>query len=218
MRAANIKDQEFGHLTALRRAGSSASGRALWECRCRCGTVKVIPAKLLRSGHTISCGCQGSRATIGSRTTTHGETKNEPTLEYTAWCVMIARCHSPNSAGFAKYGAAGISVCGKWRNSYPEFLGDMGRKPTPRHSLDRFPNQAGNYEPGNVRWATAQQQARNLRTNRNIECWGITQCLSAWAEQIGINPSTLHTRLSSCGTQTAMRGWSPWGEAFMVLP
>lgn len=73
---------------------------------------------------------------------------------------MITRCYNPDNASYPTYGAVGITVCMRWREAFENFLFDMGPRP-PGRTLDRFPNRDGNYEPGNVRWATSLDQARN---------------------------------------------------------
>jgi hypothetical protein len=79
---------------------------------------------------------------------------------------MITRCHNPNATRYKDWGGRGITVCEEWRNNYEAFLAHIGRKPSPRHSIDRFPNNSGNYEPGNVRWATPREQNLNQRPRR----------------------------------------------------
>jgi hypothetical protein len=76
---------------------------------------------------------------------------------------MKTRCFNQNHHGFHKWGGRGIKVCDRWRYSFENFLADMGEPPTPEHSIDRWPNNDGDYEPGNCRWATPLQQARNTR-------------------------------------------------------
>lgn len=89
--------------------------------------------------------------------------------EYNCWAMMIQRCENPNTPGYLEfYGGRGVKVCHRWRESYPAFLEDMGRRPSGVHSLDRFPNKDGNYEPGNVRWATPSEQQANLRNNIHV--------------------------------------------------
>lgn len=84
--------------------------------------------------------------------------------EYRNWQAMKTRC---NDVSDPLYGGRGIQVCERWRNSFAAFLSDMGRRPSSSHSIDRFPNTSGNYEPGNCRWATPTEQAKNRRKRRS---------------------------------------------------
>ena len=81
---------------------------------------------------------------------------------------MKERCLNPNKANFARYGGRGIKICSKWINNFPAFLRDMGRKPSPQHTLDRV-DTLGDYEPNNCRWATPKEQANNRRNSRHME-------------------------------------------------
>lgn len=83
---------------------------------------------------------------------------------YSTWRNMIARCHTPSHEAFKNYGARGIAVCQRWQESFEDFVSDVGERPEGK-TLDRVNNDLG-YEPGNVRWATASEQARNRRTVR----------------------------------------------------
>jgi DNA-binding XRE family transcriptional regulator len=78
---------------------------------------------------------------------------------------MTRRCTDPSNNRYQYYGARGITVCDRWRGvcGFENFLADMGERP-PGMTLDRFPDINGNYEPGNCRWATKVQQARNKST------------------------------------------------------
>src|SRR5919106_2312632 len=97
----------------------------------------------------------------------HGEARPR-TPEYHSWLGMIRRCTNSKATGFKHWGGRGISVCDRWRNSYLAFLEDMGRRPSPEHSLDRI-NNNGNYEPGNCRWATSSEQRFNSRKRAPAE-------------------------------------------------
>lgn len=94
----------------------------------------------------------------------HGESrKGKHSPEYDAWRSMISRCSTLSHPNAADYWGRGIKICQEWRESYPAFLACVGRRPSRDHSLDRYPNNDGNYEPGNVRWATKAEQAANRR-------------------------------------------------------
>lgn len=112
---------------------------------------------------------------------------------------MKARCHRPGAVGYRWYGGKGVIVAERWRESYEAFLEDVGRAPSPKHSLDRFPDADGNYEPGNVRWATAKEQAHNKKCMRRLTIGGVTKTLSAWAAENGISSGTLHARITDMG-------------------
>ena len=121
------------------------------------------------------------------------------TPEYRAWQTMRLRCTVPSNPAYKDYGGRGIKVCARWLDSPEAFLADMGPKPSPAHELDRYPNNDGNYEPGNCRWATRSENDRNRRNNRLIECQGQTLTLAAWAERSGVRGCTIRERLD--------RGW-----------
>jgi hypothetical protein len=118
--------------------------------------------------------------------------------EYATWVGMVRRCEEPTHKSYRFYGALGVRVCPTWRASFTAFLADMGRKPTPAHSIDRI-NSLGNYEPANCRWATRAEQGSNMRNNRRLTLGERTQTLSEWAREVGISKQSLRGRL--------WRGW-----------
>ena len=111
-------------------------------------------------------------------------------------CMMLDRCYNPRNKRYTDYGGRGIKVCDRWRRSFAAFISDMGFRPTSKHSLDRYPNNDGNYELANCRWATPQEQNDNQR--RTILVNG--KPLSYWARETGLSKHTLDMRLRA--------GWS----------
>lgn len=113
---------------------------------------------------------------------------------YQAWKSMKQRCNNPKNKQWDDYGGRGITVCKSWK-WFGNFYRDMGMPP-PDTSLDRIDND-GNYEPGNCRWATKEEQDNNRRSNRNLTWKGRTQTVSQWARELGMNKRTLLNRLNT---------------------
>jgi hypothetical protein len=153
----------FGRLIAIERMAPTKCRQAVWRCRCECGIEKEIRASSLMSGITSSCGCLRREIQPKIRLVHGDKPKRNVAPEYTAWTNMITRCANPKHNRWQHYGGRGIAVCRRWRASYQDFLADVGRRPSPGHSIDRYPDCDGNYEPGNVRWATAIEQRANQR-------------------------------------------------------
>lgn len=128
----------------------------------------------------------------------HGGRVGKGTKEWFAWARMIARCKYPCVERYARYGGRGIKVCEQWAESFPQFLQDVGEAPSPEHQLDRIDND-GNYEPGNVRWATRSENVRNSSKARYLELDGVRKTIGDWAAELGINRQTIQMRLDSYG-------------------
>ena len=107
--------------------------------------------------------------------------------------VKQIRAH-PRRSDYGAYGGRGIQMCERWRTSFAAFIADMGRRPSPRHSIDRI-NNDGHYEPGNVRWATRAQQCANRRNTALVWVNGTAVPRIELARAFEVNDSTLRYRL-----------------------
>lgn len=132
---------------------------------------------------------------------THGHSRGKESPEYRCWQDMKGRCHNPDHKFFKYYGGRGISVCDRWRNDFSAFIADMGNRPTPKHTIDRFPDNNGNYEPENVRWATRRQQVDNRRTTRTVMLQGERISIAEACRRLGLNYKTVSGRID--------HGWKP---------
>lgn len=137
-------------------------GSKRYVCLCDCGIRKTVTAGNLRSGSTNSCGCL-KRDMAPTMLRTHGLSKVF-VAEYSAWKGAKGRCKCMGRF-YKWYGAKGIKMCSRWSNSFPLFFQDMGKRPSPKHSLDRIDGN-GDYEPGNCRWATWHIQRLNRAPKR----------------------------------------------------
>jgi len=165
----DLTGRRFGRLVVLARAPTAVSpkGKKItrWLCRCDCGAEPIKRAMHLKTGHTTSCGCKQREGQNRRHGDTHDRKHGGSSTEWVAWWSMIRRCAAkPGSRMFPHYAGRGIKVCDRWlgRDGYVNFLADMGRKPSPRHSLDRTDNDRG-YEPTNCRWETRSHQNANRR-------------------------------------------------------
>ena len=167
---------------------------------CECGLRKVMMTGNVKHGRSFSCGCRELE-----QKTTHGQAKkNSRSSEYMIWTQIKGRCRNIANKDYASYGGRGISICERWM-IFANFLEDVGPRPDST-SIDRI-NNSGNYEPGNVRWATATEQNRNTRRNRMLTANGMTKCLAEWEEEMKVKQGTLRARLSRGMSATeAVRG------------
>lgn len=142
-------------------------------------------------GKYCSVAC-GTRAT----STKHGHaTDSGESPTYISYRAMLDRCYRPKNIKYAQYGAKGISVCNRWRESFVNFLADMGLRPDGA-TIDRI-DGAGNYEPGNCRWATPREQQHNIKSNHLVSFDGRSMCVSDWAKETGIPKAAIYYRIKS---------------------
>jgi hypothetical protein len=157
MRKNDLLGQRFSRLVVSKDLEENMKGHALWECTCDCGKKVNVLAINLRNMNTHSCGCYKSER-VRSTVTKHGEADKAP--EYFNWLALKNRCKNKSHINYHRYGGRGIKVCDRWIDSYENFVADMGRRPTNKHSVDRI-NPDGDYTPENCRWATPTEQANN---------------------------------------------------------
>lgn len=193
----NLLGKKFNRLTVVGNTNERYSnGGYKWICKCDCGNDSIVRGDSLKSGHIKSCGCLNSELT-SKRAFKHGQNNKQlgRTKEYDAWRAMINRCNLKSTKKYHRYGARGISVCDRWLNSFENFFEDMGKKPTLQHSLDRYPDINGNYEPSNCRWATNEQQSRNKSTNVWIEYNGERLIITDWAKKLNTRCAQINKML-----------------------
>lgn len=190
--------KKFGRLTIEADTGRRcANGHRIWLARCGCGT----PVERWQFNPNNACACRACVcADISRARTSHGvsQKKGSPAYAtYIAWCSMRWRCTNKARRDYPDYGGRGITICARWA-LFENFLEDMGIRPAGL-SIDRIDN-SGNYEPGNCRWATGSEQARNKRSNRVIEHDGERLTLVEWARRTGLPRSAITNRIKA--------GWS----------
>jgi hypothetical protein len=189
-RRGGVPGERYGRLVVLEEIEPRGPHRQRYvRCRCDCGNDHDVRVNHLRGGDVKSCGCL-LREPRG---------RTEPDPERKVRSEMIQRCTNPNSQAYPLYGGRGIEVHPSWVESYEAFIADVGRRPSPEHTLERVDTDGG-YVPGNVVWATMREQQRNRRNNRLLTFDGREQTAVAWAEEKDLPYTTLLGRLK--------KGWS----------
>lgn len=178
----DLTGQRFGKWTVIDEAIGHKPPLTYWNVVCDCGHRTAVPGTAMRRGRSSCC--------TSCRITTHGKSRSP---EYTVWRGMKQRCNNPLHESRSDYSERGITVCDEW-DSFDVFYADMGKRPSPKHTLERKNNNLG-YFAANCKWATRSEQLRNTRRNRLIIFNNKTMCLTDWASEVGIPFTTLRARL-----------------------
>lgn len=174
----------YGLWTIIGPTFKAKNGLHVW-CRCACGLEKPVRGSNLSRG--LSRGC------MSCGRLTHGYARRgRPRPEYPIWLAMHNRCNRETGPNFKHYRGRGIVVCPRWA-SFPDFLEDMGPRPTPKHTLERINNEEG-YSPENCCWVTMSEQLQNTRRTHFLTIGGRTMSVAAWARETGISRDTLGHR------------------------
>lgn len=165
---ADIANERFGSLVALKRLDKKRNGSYVWLCRCDCGKDTEVTVKELRSGNTRSCGCLRNKL-ISAINFQHGNACSEKKSRlYNVWVGMRQRCNDPNHKSYMSYGGRGIRVCEEWSNytAFELWAMNNGYNPDAEYgecTIDRI-DVNGDYEPSNCRWVPIAVQNKNRRT------------------------------------------------------
>lgn len=199
----DISGERFGRLVA-KRADIRRTSRTVvyWHCRCDCGSATLVRLSHLRDGNVKSCGCLKYELACTRlakyRVTTHAMSD---TPEYRIWAAIKTRCYNPNHSKYERYGGRGIGMAEHWRTDFAAFYRDVGQRPSPKHSIDRWPNSDGNYEPGNVRWSLQSDQMNNVARNRVVTYRGQRMTITQAARVADVvHPNVANSRMRN--------GWS----------
>jgi hypothetical protein len=172
-------------------AGERRHGKAYWSCRCECGVTRDVAEHALLSNRSKGCGCN-KKELLRLSAVKHGGFRS---ITYTSWACMKSRCYHKSSPSYPKYGGSGITVCDRWKNSFDNFLSDMGERPSRQHTIHRKENSLG-YSPDNCCWATKREQQNGRTITIFLTHEGKTLCLSQWSVESGIRYGLLHRRYS----------------------
>jgi hypothetical protein len=195
----DLTGKSFNRLTVIRKMGAGQNGKMMWECMCSCGNKTVVTSYDIKTGHTASCGCAHNEQ-LSKYKKIHGMSGSN---EFSIWRGMMNRCYNKNDPAFKYYGERGITVCALWKDSFLEFFGSMGHRPSKLYSIDRI-NNDGNYEPSNCRWATMSEQANNTRANKWIEFSGERLTIGMWSRKLGFGEGCLRSRIKRWGIDKAL--------------
>ena len=187
----NITNQKFGKLYAVKLVSKDKNNRERWLFKCDCGQEKIIDKSSVKTGKTKSCGCWQleNNKVIGI---THNKSR---TREFKIWLGIKKRCLNKKHSTYKNYGERGIKICDRWKDSFENFLADMGSAPSELYSIDRIDNN-GNYEPLKCKWVTRKEQNNNTRRNRIVSYKGNNYTLSNLCDKLGLKYQLIYDRVT----------------------
>lgn len=191
----DLTGQTFDRLTVIKLSRDVKTGnryRKYWLCKCECGNTKEVRTDSLTSGNVRSCGCIKKEQDRENLVKNHRHKMSGKRL-YSIWQKMKDRCYNPNVRSYKDYGARGIKICDEWivpDNFFQWALSNGYREDL---TIDRI-EVNGNYGPSNCKWSTAKEQARNRRSNIEVEYQGKKMTLIEAAEKSNISYKVLNAR------------------------
>lgn len=167
------------------------------NCQCECGSVKNVELNSILRGKSVSCGCY-NKEIASKNATTHGlcmTSDKEKHPDYGIWIKVKSRCYNLNDKNYKHYGAKGIKVCDRWKNSFENFINDLGWRPSKKYSLERI-DYNGDYDPVNCKWILKSHQSRNTSRTLKITHLGKTLCLLDWCKVLKLDYSKMRYRIT----------------------
>lgn len=191
MKFRDITGQKFNRLTAVSFI-ERRNRHSYWLFKCDCGKDHITSMNSVTMNNSKSCGC----LKIEKDKVNHKKHGMTNTKEFRTWSGMKSRCYNPKLSNSNKknYYDKGIKVCDRWIDSFENFYSDMGKAPTPNHSIDRI-DVNGDYTPDNCRWATQKEQCRNKGNNVLYTINGVKKTLIEWCEDLGVSYENASQRI-----------------------
>jgi len=197
----DLTGQKYGRWTVLQLAENDGNG-IKWLCRCDCGVERSVRANDLRQNKSLSCGCYNHEKIV-ERATKHNGCG---TRLYYTYKNMIGRCYRKTSTHYDRYGARGITVCNEWLGNdgftnFREWAEQTGYNDS--LTIERIDIDKG-YSPVNCKWIPFREQANNRSTTHWVTYNGVTQNITQWAKQIGIERRKLTYLMARDGEQETL--------------
>lgn len=180
----------FADWTVISYEGKRDTERHWYKVKCKCGNESIVERNILKSGKSTKCrSCARKISTKGEKNGSHrhgySSLSHPHYYLYTTWVSMKQRCFNPKVKNYHRYGGRGITVCDEWKNSFENFLKDMGERPE-GYCIDRIDNEKG-YFKENCRWVTNEENCNNREVSALHEYKGETLSETQWAKRLGLS-------------------------------